>query len=31
MRPYVLLLEAMKETEMGALGRFVLRGQSTSR
>ena len=26
-RPYVLLLEAMKETEMGAIGRFVLRGQ----
>jgi DNA end-binding protein Ku len=26
-RPYVLLLEAMKETEMAALGRFILRGQ----
>jgi DNA end-binding protein Ku len=26
-RPYVLLLDAMKETEMAALGRFVLRGQ----
>jgi DNA end-binding protein Ku len=26
-RPYVLLLEAMKETEMGAVGRFILRGQ----
>jgi DNA end-binding protein Ku len=26
-RPYVLLLEAMKETEMAAVGRFVLRGQ----
>jgi DNA end-binding protein Ku len=26
-RPYVLLLEAMKETEMAGLGRFVLRGQ----
>jgi DNA end-binding protein Ku len=26
-RPYVLLLEAMKETEMAAMGRFVLRGQ----
>ena len=25
-RPYVLLLE-MKETEMGAIGRFMLRGQ----
>jgi DNA end-binding protein Ku len=26
-RPYVLLLEAMKETQMAALGRFILRGQ----
>ena len=26
-RPYVLLLEAMKETQMAAVGRFVLRGQ----
>jgi DNA end-binding protein Ku len=26
-RPYVLLLEAMKETEVAAVGRFVLRGQ----
>ncbi len=26
-RPYVLLLEAMKETEMAGIGRFVLRGQ----
>jgi DNA end-binding protein Ku len=26
-RPYVLLLDAMKETEMAAMGRFVLRGQ----
>jgi DNA end-binding protein Ku len=26
-RPYVLLLEAMKETDMAAMGRFVLRGQ----
>jgi DNA end-binding protein Ku len=26
-RPYALLLEAMKETETGAVGRFVLRGQ----
>ena len=26
-RPYVLLLEAMKDTEMAAVGRFVLRGQ----
>ena len=26
-RPYVLLLEAMKGTEMAALGRFILRGQ----
>jgi DNA end-binding protein Ku len=26
-RPYVLLLEAMKKTEMAAMGRFVLRGQ----
>jgi DNA end-binding protein Ku len=25
-RPYVLLLEAMKQSEMGAVGRFVLRG-----
>jgi DNA end-binding protein Ku len=25
-RPYVLLLEAMKQAEMGAVGRFVLRG-----
>jgi DNA end-binding protein Ku len=25
-RPYVLLLEAMKQAEMGAIGRFVLRG-----
>ena len=29
-RPYVLLLEAMKETEMAALGRFILRGQEHS-
>ena len=28
-RPYVLLLEAMKETGMAALGRFVLRGAET--
>jgi DNA end-binding protein Ku len=28
-RPYVLLLEAMKETGMAALGRFVLRGSET--
>jgi DNA end-binding protein Ku len=26
-RPYVLLLRAMEETGMGAIGRFVLRGQ----
>jgi DNA end-binding protein Ku len=26
-RPYVLLLRAMQETGMGAVGRFVLRGQ----
>ena len=26
-RPYVLLLDALKETDMAALGRFVLRGQ----
>jgi DNA end-binding protein Ku len=26
-RPYVLLLEAMKKTEMAAMGRFILRGQ----
>jgi DNA end-binding protein Ku len=26
-RPYVLLLRAMQETGMGAMGRFVLRGQ----
>jgi DNA end-binding protein Ku len=26
-RPYVLLLRAMQETGMGAIGRFVLRGQ----
>jgi DNA end-binding protein Ku len=26
-RPYVLLLDAMKETDMAAMGRFVLRGQ----
>jgi DNA end-binding protein Ku len=26
-RPYVLLLRALQETEMGALGRFILRGQ----
>jgi DNA end-binding protein Ku len=25
-RPYVLLLEAMRQTQMGAIGRFVLRG-----
>jgi DNA end-binding protein Ku len=25
-RPYVLLLEAMKQSQMGAIGRFVLRG-----
>jgi len=28
-RPYVLLLEALKETGMAAVGRFVLRGQET--
>ena len=28
-RPYVLLLEALKETEMAAVGRFVLRGSET--
>jgi DNA end-binding protein Ku len=28
-RPYVLLLEALKDTGMAALGRFVLRGQET--
>jgi DNA end-binding protein Ku len=28
-RPYVLLLEALKESGMGALGRFVLRGSET--
>src|SRR5918911_238624 len=28
-RPYVLLLEAMKETRMAAVGRFVLRGSET--
>jgi DNA end-binding protein Ku len=28
-RPYVLLLEAMKQTGMAALGRFVLRGSET--
>ena len=28
-RPYVLLLEAMKETQTGAIGRFVLRGSET--
>jgi DNA end-binding protein Ku len=28
-RPYVLLLEAMKETGMAAIGRFVLRGSET--
>ena len=28
-RPYVLLLEALKETGMAALGRFVLRGSET--
>jgi DNA end-binding protein Ku len=26
-RPYVLLLEAMKETQMAGVGRFILRGQ----
>jgi DNA end-binding protein Ku len=26
-RPYVLLLRALQETDMGAMGRFVLRGQ----
>jgi DNA end-binding protein Ku len=26
-RPYVLLLRALQETEVGALGRFILRGQ----
>src|SRR5215210_6619608 len=26
LRPYVLLLEAMKQADMGAIGRFVLRG-----
>ncbi len=29
-RPYVLLLEAMKDTQMAALGRFILRGQEHS-
>jgi len=29
-RPYVLLLEAMRDTEMAALGRFILRGQEHS-
>ena len=28
-RPYVLLLEALKNTGMGAMGRFVLRGNET--
>jgi DNA end-binding protein Ku len=28
-RPYVLLLEAMKETQTAAVGRFVLRGSET--
>jgi DNA end-binding protein Ku len=28
-RPYVLLLEALKETGMAALGRFILRGNET--
>jgi DNA end-binding protein Ku len=28
-RPYVLLLEALKDTGMGAVGRFVLRGNET--
>jgi DNA end-binding protein Ku len=28
-RPYVLLLEALKDTNMAAVGRFVLRGQET--
>jgi len=28
-RPYVLLLEALKDTGMAAVGRFVLRGQET--
>jgi len=28
-RPYVLLLEALKDTEMGAIGRFILRGSET--
>jgi DNA end-binding protein Ku len=28
-RPYVLLLEALKDTGMGAMGRFVLRGNET--
>src|SRR5919202_6632155 len=28
-RPYVLLLEALKDTGMAAIGRFVLRGQET--
>ena len=26
LRPYVLLLEAMKQSDMGAIGRFILRG-----
>jgi len=28
-RPYVLLLEALKDTGMGAVGRFILRGSET--
>jgi DNA end-binding protein Ku len=28
-RPYVLLLEALKDTGMGAIGRFILRGNET--
>ena len=28
-RPYVLLLRALQESDMGAVGRFVLRGQET--
>ena len=28
-RPYVLLLEALKDSDMAAVGRFVLRGQET--
>jgi DNA end-binding protein Ku len=28
-RPYVLLLEALKDTGMGAIGRFIIRGNET--